>query len=247
MLRATEVIARGDWREAAADTVVLDFEDRHRRRIAMEGVGGLSFLLDLEEAVALRTGDAVKLEDGRLVEIVGASEPLAEIHAENPEHLLRLAWHLGNRHLPVQIASGRLRIRRDHVIEAMVEGLGGKVRGIEAAFDPEGGAYLQAHHAHHDHDHGHQHHDHHHHDHGHHHHHEGCGCGHHHPEGALPGNEPHSHEHDHHAHEHHAHEHDHAHHGGGCCGGHDHKHEPDHKHDHAHGGCCGGHHHHKHD
>ena len=62
MLRATEVIARGDWREAAADTVVLDFEDRHRRRIAMEGVGGLSFLLDLEEAVALRTGDAVKLE-----------------------------------------------------------------------------------------------------------------------------------------------------------------------------------------
>ncbi|OYU47683.1 MAG: urease accessory protein UreE [Rhizobiales bacterium PAR1] len=248
MLRATEVIARGDWHGAAADTVVLDYDDRHRRRITMEAVGGLSFLLDLPEAIALRSGDAVKLEDGRMVEIMGAPEPLSEIRAENAEHLLRLAWHLGNRHLPVQIAGGRLRIRRDHVIDAMVEGLGGKVRPIEAAFDPEGGAYLQSSHAHHDHDHhGHEHHGH---DHAHHHH-DGCGCGHdhhkydhahdhdhdHHPHGAIPGNEPHSHEHhsheaaaaaptlDHHTH---AHTHDHAHHehkhGEGCGCGHDHKH-----------------------
>lgn len=226
MLRATDVIARGDWKGEPADTVVLDFDDRHRRRISMEAVGGLSFLLDLKEAVALRSGDAVKLEDGRLVEIVGASEPLSEIRAENPEHLLRLAWHLGNRHLAVQIAGGRLRIRRDHVIDAMVEGLGGKVRSIEAAFDPEGGAYLESSHAHHGHDHGH------------HHHHEGCGCGHdhahdhaHHPHGALPGNEPHSAEH-----------HDHA--DAGCCG-----HGPDHHHahhEHRHGEGCGCGHDHKH-
>lgn len=199
MIRATEVIARGDWRGDPADTVVLDFDDRHRRRFAMEGVGGLNFLLDLPEAVALRTGDALKLEDGRLVEILGASEPLAEIRAESPEHLLRLAWHLGNRHLPVQVAGQKLRIRRDHVIEAMVQGLGGQVRAVEAAFDPEGGAYAQAMHAHHHghdhhHDHGPHHHDHHHHDHSHAHAHdhahgEGCGCG-------------HDHDHDHH-HDHH--------------------------------------------
>jgi urease accessory protein len=215
MLRASEVVAKGDWQGEAADSVVLDFDDRHRRRITMETSRGLSFLLDLPEAVALRSGDAVKLDDGRLVEVIGAAEPLAEIRAEGADHLLRLAWHLGNRHLPVQIANGRLRIRRDHVIEAMVEGLGGKVRGIEAAFDPEGGAYLQAHAAHHDHGHGH-------HDHGHHHH--GHDHGHH-----------HGHEH---KHEHHAHDHDHKHEHGPDCGcGHDHSHDHhahDHKHDHAH-------------
>jgi urease accessory protein len=206
MIRATEVIARGDWRGDPADTVVLDFDDRHRRRLAMEGVGGLNFLLDLPEAVALRTGDALKLEDGRLVEVVGASEPLAEIRAESPEHLLRLAWHLGNRHLPVQVAGQKLRIRRDHVIEAMVQGLGGQVRAVEAAFDPEGGAYAQAMHAHHHghdhhHDHGPHHHDHHHHDHSHAHDHahgEGCGCG-------------HDHDHDHHHDHHRDHHHDHGH------------------------------------
>ena len=208
MIRATEVIARGDWRGDPADTVVLDFDDRHRRRFAMEGVGGLNFLLDLPEAVALRTGDALKLEDGRLVEILGASEPLAEIRAESPEHLLRLAWHLGNRHLPVQVAGQKLRIRRDHVIEAMVQGLGGQVRAVEAAFDPEGGAYAQAmhanHHGHdHHHDHGPHHHDHHHHDHSHAHAHdhahgEGCGCGH-----------DHDHHHDHHRDHHHDHGHKH--------------------------------------
>jgi urease accessory protein len=203
MIRAETVIARGDWTGTPADTVVLDYDDRHRRRITMEGVGGLSFLLDLPEAIALRSGDAIRLADGRLVEVVGAPEPLAEIRAENAEHLLRLAWHLGNRHLPVQIANGKLRIRRDHVIEAMVEGLGGKVRSIEAAFDPEGGAYLQASHAHHDHGHhGHGHHDHGH-DHGHTHAHdhahgEGCGCG-------------HDHHHDHHEHAHHGHGHAHKH------------------------------------
>lgn len=208
MIRATQVIARGDWKGEPADAVVLDFDDRHRRRLAMEGVGGLNFLLDLPEAVALRGGDALKLEDGRIIEVVGAAESLAEIRAESPEHLLRFAWHLGNRHLPVQVSGQRLRIRRDHVIEAMVAGLGGQVRAIEAAFDPEGGAYAEPSHAHGHHDHGHDHHhghhkhehhghDHHHHDHAHHHEHgPGCGCG-------------HDHDHDHH--HGHGHKHDHKH------------------------------------
>ena len=183
MIRAGEVLAKGDWRGEAADTIVLDYDDRHRRRVALEGVGGLAFLLDLPEAVSLRSGDAIRLEDGRLVEVVGAAEPLTEIRAQGTTHLLRLAWHLGNRHLPVQVAGERLRIRRDAVIEAMIAGLGGTCRPIEAAFDPEGGAYLQAAHAHHHHGHPHGHHDHHdhaHHGHAHpaHEHGSDCGCGH---------------------------------------------------------------------
>ena len=140
MIRATRVQGQYPWKEAAADTVVLGFDDRHRRRMAMTGTRGLEFLLDLENAVALRGGDALVLEDGRLIEVVAAPEPLAEIRCNDPQHLVRVAWHLGNRHLPTQITAKGLRIRRDHVIEAMVKGLGARVIEIDAPFDPEGGA-----------------------------------------------------------------------------------------------------------
>jgi urease accessory protein len=148
MIRATRVQGQHRWSEPPADTVVLDFDDRHRRRMAMTGTRGLQFLLDLENAVALRGGDALVLDDGRLVEVVAAPEPLAEIRCNDPQHLVRVAWHLGNRHLPTQIMAKGLRIRRDHVIEAMVKGLGARVIEIEAPFDPEGGAYAEASHAH---------------------------------------------------------------------------------------------------
>jgi urease accessory protein len=148
MIRATEVRGQDSWSEPAADTVVLDFDDRHRRRMAMTGTRGLEFLLDLETAVVLRGGDALVLEDGRLVEVVAAPEPLLEIRGADPHHLIRVAWHLGNRHLPTQIMPKGLRIRRDHVIEAMVRGLGARVIEIEAPFDPEGGAYAGGGHAH---------------------------------------------------------------------------------------------------
>jgi urease accessory protein len=148
MIRATKVIGQHRWSEPPADTVVLDFDDRHRRRMAMTGTRGLEFLLDLEHAVALRGGDALVLEDGKLVEVVAAPEPLAEIRCADPQHLVRLAWHLGNRHLPTQIMAKALRIRRDHVIEAMVKGLGARVIEIEAPFDPEGGAYAAGGHGH---------------------------------------------------------------------------------------------------
>src|SRR6202521_5665986 len=180
MIRATQVRGQRRWTQAAADTVVLDFDDRHRRRMVMTGTRGLEFLLDLENAVALRGGDALVLEDSRLIEVVAAAEPLLEIRGQDPQHLVRVAWHLGNRHLPTQIMGKGLRIRRDHVIEAMVKGLGARVIEIEAPFDPEGGAYAGGGHVHapesdaHDHaahdgtshDHGdhHHHHDHHHHD-----------------------------------------------------------------------------------
>jgi urease accessory protein len=147
MIRATQVRGQHRWSEPPADSVVLGFDDRHRRRMAMTGTRGLEFLLDLENAVALRGGDALVLEDGRLVEVVAAAEPLAEIRCTDPQHLVRVAWHLGNRHLPTQIMGKGLRIRRDHVIEAMVKGLGARVVEIEAPFDPEGGAYAEAFHA----------------------------------------------------------------------------------------------------
>lgn len=194
MIRATRVLGQYRWTQSAADTIVLDFDDRHRRRMAMTGTRGLEFLLDLENAVALRGGDALLLEDGRLIEVVAAAEPLLEIRGADPLHLVRVAWHLGNRHLPTQIMPKGLRIRRDHVIEAMVKGLGARVIEIEAPFDPEGGAYAESSHAVHDHGHDHgQHHGHGHHDHDHH------GDGHHHDEHC---------DHDHHHHDHsHAHDH----------------------------------------
>ena len=177
MIRATEVKPRHRWTDAPADTVVLDFDDRHRRRMAMTGTRGLEFLLDLEQATALRSGDALLLEDGRLIEVVAAAEPLLEIRGSDPHHLIRVAWHLGNRHLPTQIMAKALRIRRDHVIEAMVKGLGARVIEIEAPFDPEGGAYAGGAHEHAHEDEVHHHHtghDHHHHDdHGDHEHHHG--------------------------------------------------------------------------
>ena len=148
MIRASQVRAHHRWTDAPADTVVLGFDDRHRRRMAMTGTRGLEFLLDLENAVALRGGDALVLDDGRLIEVVAAPEPLIEIRGSDPHHLVRVAWHLGNRHLPTQIMAKGLRIRRDHVIEAMVKGLGARVIEIEAPFDPEGGAYAGDGHAH---------------------------------------------------------------------------------------------------
>jgi urease accessory protein len=173
VIRASQVRAHHRWIDAPADTIVLGFDDRHRRRMAMTGTRGLEFLLDLENAVVLSGGDALVLDDGRLIEVVAAPEPLVEIRGNDPHHLVRVAWHLGNRHLPTQIMAKGLRIRRDHVIEAMVKGLGARVIEIEAPFDPEGGAYAGEGHSHapdphdhaadgassHDHgDHGHDHH-----------------------------------------------------------------------------------------
>jgi urease accessory protein len=192
MIRATQVRGQHRWTEAPADTVVLDFDDRHRRRMVMTGTRGLEFLLDLENAVALRGGDALVLDDDRLIEVVAAPERLAEIRCNDPQHLVRVAWHLGNRHLPTQIMAKGLRIRRDHVIEAMVRGLGARVIEIEAPFDPEGGAYAGAAHAHAPESHSHDHaaHDHSSHDHDDHRHHHDEHCDHDHHHG-------HTHAHDH--------------------------------------------------
>ena len=144
MLRATEVRHAGAWESASArDCVVLDFDARHRRRIAMRGEAGLDFLLDLPEAVALADGDGLLLEDGGFVTVKAAPERLIEVRAGEGLPLLRIAWHLGNRHLPTQILGESLRIREDHVILDMLRKMGARTELIEAPFNPEGGAYGQ--------------------------------------------------------------------------------------------------------
>ncbi|WP_428674458.1 urease accessory protein UreE [Roseibium sp.] len=174
MIRVRKIHASGAWPENLqgdpADRITLDREDRHRRRAVLTGEGGLSFLLDEPGAVLLRHGDGLELEDGRIVEVLAEPEDLVEIAADNAGHLVRIAWHLGNRHLPTQLMGETLRIRRDHVIEDMVRKLGGRLTPVSAPFDPEGGAYGhgQTHGHDHPHDHGHGHaHKHHHHGHSH--------------------------------------------------------------------------------
>jgi urease accessory protein len=223
MIRANEVLPAGTWDAAtAADRVVLPHDGRHRRRIAMRGEGDVAFLLDLTEATHLKHGDGLKLDDGRVIAVVAAAEPVAEIVARDPHHLARLAWHLGNRHVAAELLADRIRIARDSVLEEMARGLGATVSVVEAAFEPEGGAYEAAE------AHGHEHHAHDHHAHDHHEHGEACGCGHDH------------HDHGHHDHDHH-HGHDHDHHHGheparDVIHVHDHAHDHDdhHGHDHSH-------------
>src|SRR5690242_5928535 len=142
MKRVSDIKPAGAWDAArAADFVLLDAQDRHRRRVVFVGEQGATYLLDLPRPMQLRDGDALVLEDGALVRVAGKPEPLVEIAAANAHELARLAWHIGNRHTEVQIAGGRLRIRRDHVLEEMLCGLGATLTYIDAVFDPEHGAY----------------------------------------------------------------------------------------------------------
>ncbi|WP_131857612.1 urease accessory protein UreE [Bosea sp. BK604] len=236
MLRATSVTRKAAVKQdKVVETLTLDHEDRNRRRVALKGDGGLDILLDLDKPTALNDGDAVKLEDGRLVLIKAAAQRLLEIRAENPLRLMRVAWHIGNRHTPAEITADAIYIENDHVLAEMIRGQGCAMSEVERPFQPERGAYDHGHencgHDHHGHDHhGHDHHGHDHgHDHGHEHHaHDAaCGCGHDH------GDAHHKHDHGH-AHRDHGHDHKHEHahtHGAGC--GHDHAHDH-HGHDHAH-------------
>lgn len=143
-----------------ADTITLDETARHRRRMAMVSDNGIAFLLDLADARLLRHGDGLVLDDGRVIEVRATPEALYAVRGRDARHLLSLAWQIGNRHLPAQIMSDRILIRRDHVIRDMLEGLGAAVEEVDTAFDPEGGAYGDAHgaHGHHHHaGHGHHH------------------------------------------------------------------------------------------
>jgi len=149
MRRAIEVHPWGHWPSAAAlDTVTLAFVDRHRRRVRLVADSGESFLLDLARAHHLTDGDGLELDTGGFIVVRSAPEPLLEIEAADRAYLLRIAWHLGNRHLPLQVVGERLRVRADHVIADLVTGLGGRIAWVEAPFDPETGAYAGSMHSH---------------------------------------------------------------------------------------------------
>src|SRR5215467_564287 len=155
----------GHWpKEKAVGTLTLDFEERHRRRIRLTTDQGEDILLDLPKAVAMADGDGLQLDDGAWLTIIAASESLVEVRHKDRHQLMRLAWHLGNRHLPTEIREDALRIRPDHVIEEMLQGFGAAVDKVKEAFQPEGGAYgashNHGHHHHDDHDHHNHHHDH---------------------------------------------------------------------------------------
>lgn len=167
MRRAQTVVRAGDWpRERCSGTVTLAYDARHRRRLLLTSDAGEEFLLDLVRPVALAEGDGLALSDGGWIEVKAAAEPLLEIRGA-PRLIARLAWHLGNRHLPADLSGERILIREDPVIATLLAGLGATLRPVLAPFTPERGAYddgaqePHSHHHHHDHD------DHHHHDHGH--------------------------------------------------------------------------------
>ncbi|SON57887.1 Urease accessory protein UreE 1 [Hartmannibacter diazotrophicus] len=206
MIRAIRILPAGSFSGDPADTLYLERDDRHRRRLVMRCTGGTAFLLDLPEAKVMKQGDGLELEDGRVILVTAKPERLLEITADDTAHLIRLAWHLGNRHLPTQLAGDRLLIREDHVIEDMALKLGAKVAHVQKPFDPEGGAYGHGEVLGHDHGHDHRH-------------------GH---------DDHHGHDHDHHDHGHaHAHDHSHSHdhdheHGADCGCGHDHHRHHDH-------------------
>ena len=129
------------------DGVTLDYAARHRRRYRLRTKGGEDVSLDLAEAVAMADGDGLRLDDNHWLSVQAGQENLIEITADNFEHLTRVAWHLGNRHLPAAISADRILIRPDHVIESMVIGLDASIHPVTEPFQPEYGAYHEHRHS----------------------------------------------------------------------------------------------------
>jgi len=178
MLRVVRVVSSAQSDNARLiDSVMLAPDQRRLQSAHLTGVNGTLIGLMLPEPVMLRMGDAFELDDGSFVDIVIEPEPLTEVRGNDLTHLARLAWHLGDRHVPVQVLTNRLRLRRDDALEAMLAALGARLTPIEAPFDPEGGAYA----THAAPGHGHHHHD---------------GCGHDHHHDHAHGHD-HGHDHDH--------------------------------------------------
>jgi urease accessory protein len=164
MIKASTALLPPDERlNHPARTITLKREERYRRRIVMTADCGFQFLLDLPDATYLPNGSGLELETGDIIGVCAAEEPLMEIRAASPGLLMRLAWHIGNRHTPAEITTDALYIQPDHVLADMVRGLGGTVHDVSRPFEPEGGAYgghgaLQTGHHHRADDHGHHHH-----------------------------------------------------------------------------------------
>jgi urease accessory protein len=148
--RSTRIDKSGSNDAPPVDILVLKHDERHIRRKLLHMQHGDVVMLDLKEPVMLEHGDLLALEGGGHVEVIAAEEELYEVTPRDLQHQIELAWHLGNRHLHAQFETGRILIERDHVIKAMLEGLGASVRDVSEPFHPLHGAY-------HGHDHGHGH------------------------------------------------------------------------------------------
>ncbi|WP_262028613.1 urease accessory protein UreE [Microvirga sp. Mcv34] len=200
--------------ERVVDTITLDHNARNRRQGRLKAEGGTEILLDLDMETTVNDGDALRLEDGQLVQVKAAAEPLLEVKAENPLRLTRLAWHLGSSHGLVEVTADALYVENNPVVAELVRGQGCTATPVERPFKPERSAHVCDHdHGHHDHGHSHSHS---------HSHSESHSHAHSHAHSHTDGHEHHDHGHDH-AHGH-THDHDHGH-GCGCGHHHDHKHE----------------------
>lgn len=149
------VLRKGTWTGPPDDSCTLDYQQRFLRRRVLETMGGRRFVVNLAQTTSLDDGDAFELEDGTRIGVLAAEEPLLKVAGPD---LARLAWHIGNRHMPCQIESDHLRIQRDPVIRQMLDHLGATVTEIVTTFTPEGGAYGHGRthgHAHGEHDHAH--------------------------------------------------------------------------------------------
>jgi urease accessory protein len=157
--RSTRIAKRHTVTATPIDVVILKHDDRHLRRKLLHMAHDDVVMLDLKEPVVLEHGDLLELENGAgYVEVIAAEEKLLEVRPRDIVHQVELAWHLGNRHLAAQIEETRILIERDHVIKAMLEGLGATVIEVVEPFQPVHGAY-HSHGGHgHQHDHGHDHH-----------------------------------------------------------------------------------------
>ncbi|MCJ8055231.1 urease accessory protein UreE [Shinella curvata] len=156
--RSTQILSHGAGADRSPiDVVVLAHDQRHVRRKLLHMQHDDVVMLDLKEPVQLAHGDLLLTETGETIEVIAAEELLYEVMPRDRLHLVELAWHLGNRHLPAQIEEARILILRDHVIKDMLIGLGAGVRDVSEPFHPVRGAYHGSGHGH---DHGHHHHSH---------------------------------------------------------------------------------------
>ena len=144
-MRATRILPAGSWAAATAiDRVRLTYDERNRRRLRYVALGGTEFLLDLPRAMVMNEGDGLELETGQVIAVEAAPESVVEVTTPDAGTLVRIAWHIGNRHLPAELHPSHILIRDDHVIVQMLEGLGASVRRLQAPFTPESGAYAGA-------------------------------------------------------------------------------------------------------
>ncbi|HOY03230.1 urease accessory protein UreE [Zoogloea sp.] len=139
-----ETLYTGD--AAPAARLELNFDARTKSRLRTQLVGGEEVGMFLPRGTILRGGDRLQAQDGRVVEVVSAPEDLLEARCADAFALARVAYHLGNRHVAVQVGEGWLRIQTDHVLKTMLTGLGADVHALSAPFEPEAGAYAHGHH-----------------------------------------------------------------------------------------------------